>query len=70
MDQAAETPMSDHVARFWKYLETEHVRILVEMKRTVGTDAPDGPVEYWDASSFSDDIAKALVRDRVKSENP
>ena len=23
----AQTPMSDHVARFWKYLETETVRI-------------------------------------------
>lgn len=62
----AETPMSDHVARFWRYLQTETVRILLDLKRTVGTDAPDGPVVYWDGSSFGDDVAKALVADRER----
>jgi hypothetical protein len=61
----AETPMSDHIARFWKYLATETVRVLVDLRREVGTDAPDGPVVYWDGASFSDDVAKAIVADRM-----
>lgn len=60
----AETPLKDHVARFWRHLETETVRIVVDLKRTVGIDAPDGPTVYWDGASFSDDVAKALVADR------
>lgn len=60
----AETPMSDHVARFWKYLETETVRIVLDLKRTVGVDAPDGPVVYWDGASFPDVVAKAIVAAR------
>ena len=64
MDQQAETPMSDHVARFWSLLATEHVRILIDIKRVVGADGPDGPITYWDGSSFSNDVAKALVADR------
>jgi hypothetical protein len=63
--QCAETPLSDHVARFWQHLETETVRIVVDLKRTVGTDAPDGPVVYWDGATFSDDVAKALVAERA-----
>lgn len=62
--QAAETRIEDHVERFWRLLETETVRIGVDLKRTVGTDAPDGPVVYWDFSGFSDDVAKALVAER------
>lgn len=62
----AETPLSDHVARFWQHLRTETVRILVDLKRTVGTDAPDGPVIYWDGASFSDEVAKALVAERAE----
>jgi len=62
---AVETPMSDHVARFWQHLETETVRILIDLRREVGHDAPDGPSVYWDGASFGDDVAKALVADRV-----
>lgn len=62
--QETATPLSDHVARFWRYLETETVRILLDLKRTVGLDAPDGPIVYWDGSSFSDDVAKSIVAER------
>ena len=58
--QAGETPMSDRVALFWKYLETEHVRILLDLRREI-----DNGVVYWDSSSFSDAVAKALVADRM-----
>lgn len=51
MNDCAQTPMSDHVAEFWRLLETETVRIVLDLKR-------DG---YWDGSTFSDDVAKALV---------
>jgi hypothetical protein len=47
---AAETPMSDHVAKFWQHLETETVRILIDLRRAVGHDAPDGPSVYWDGA--------------------
>lgn len=63
---ACETPMSDHVARFWNYLENDTVRICLDLKRTVGTDAPDGPIVYWDGSTFSDDVAKAIVESRSR----
>lgn len=56
--QAAETPMSDHVESFWRYLETEHVHVLINLRRDVGSHP------YWDSASFSDDVAKALVADR------
>lgn len=39
----AQTPMSDHITRFWEYLKNNEVRITVDMKRVVGYDAPDGP---------------------------
>ena len=29
-------------------------------------DAPDGPTVYWDGATFSDDVAKALIADRVR----
>jgi hypothetical protein len=67
---AAQTPMSDHVAKFWRLLETEHVRILIDMRREVGVDAPDGPVVYWDSASFGDDIAKAIAADRADALSP
>ncbi len=67
-DQAAETPISDHVARFWKYLEIETVRIVLDLKREVGHDALDGPTVYWDGSTFLDDVAKALVTERKENE--
>jgi hypothetical protein len=57
MNMAAETPMADHVAHFWNLLETEHVRILVDLRRE-----NSGGV-YWDGTSFSDSVAKALVSD-------
>lgn len=66
---ATETPMSDHVARFWQLLKTEHVRILINMRREIGIDAPDGPIEYWDGASFSDEVAKALIADHAASTN-
>lgn len=59
-DQACETPMSDHVADFWKLIETEHVRILVDIRR----DHDEGQPPHWDSSSFSNDVAKALVAHR------
>lgn len=62
--EAAETQMSDHVARFWQLLKTEHVRILVDLRREICTDTPDGPVIYWDGASFGNDVAKALIIDR------
>jgi len=49
----------EHVERFWHYLETETVRILVDLRREMG----NGCV-YHDSSSFPDDVAKALVADR------
>lgn len=58
--QACETPMSDHIFRFWKHLETEHVRILLDLRRDTSS------VVYWGGSSFPDAVAKALVADRAK----
>lgn len=56
---AAETPMADHVANFWHLLETETVRILVNIKRE-----NEGMGVYWDSASFPDDVAKELVAAR------
>jgi hypothetical protein len=64
--QCAETPLRDDIARFWNYLETDTVRIVLDLKRTVGLDAPDGPIVYWDRASFSDDVAKAMVSERQR----
>lgn len=59
IEGAAETPMHEHVAHFWHLLETEqHVRILLDMRRTSLT----GP-SWWDSSSFSNDVAKAILAD-------
>lgn len=62
--EATETPMRDHIAEFWRLLETEHVRILVNTRRQ--TEA----MTYYDSSSFSDDVAKALVADRAAIPSP
>ena len=60
----AETPMSDHIARFWKLLAEGKVRILVDTE----TDGFGGR-GYYTSSSFSDAVAKALVADHAdKSE--
>jgi hypothetical protein len=59
-EQAAQTPMSDHVARFWQLLSEGKVRILIDIHR------PDsfGGLGHWDSSSFPDDVANALVAER------
>ena len=64
LKNCTETPMSDRVDRFWRLLETEHVRIRVDLMREIGHDSPDGPTVYWDCSTFSDYVAKALIKDR------
>lgn len=56
--QGCETPMSDHVRRFWEHLTNEHVLIQLDLRRDTSS------VIYWDGSSFSDDVAKALVAER------
>lgn len=63
MDNACQTPMRDHVTEFWRILETEKVRVLIDMHQ------PDsfGGAGHWDSSSFSDDVAKALVADRKQN---
>lgn len=59
--QAAETPMSDHVARFWRLLEEGRVRILVD------SECPGfGGIGYYASASFGDDVAKALVTEHKK----
>ncbi len=59
MTDQAKTLMSDHVASFWRLLRTEHVRILIDIRR----DHDEGQPPHWDSSSFGDDVAKALVMD-------
>lgn len=49
VERAAKTPMSDHVARFWKLLAEHKVRITVEC------------VDEYASSLFPDDVAKAVV---------
>lgn len=58
MGDAAVTPMSDHVAEFWRLLETEHVMLLVDIRRDTES------LSYWDSSRFGNDVAKALVEAR------
>jgi len=52
-----EACVEDHVQRFWQLLASEHVRITVEVRR--GDEAV-----CWDSSSFTNDVAKALVDER------
>ena len=56
---AGTVSVSEHVKRFWHYLETETVRILVDKRREM-----ENGCVYHDSSSFSNDVAKALVADR------
>lgn len=60
--RTAVTPMADHVARFWDLLAANHVRILVDMRR----EHADGP-SHWDSASYSDDVAKALLTERMQA---
>jgi hypothetical protein len=62
--EASQTPMSDHVAHFWRDLRDETVSVRVDMRRVIGHDAPDGPAVYWNVAVFSDGVAKALVAER------
>lgn len=57
IEQAAETPMADHLARFWRHIAENKVHIVVSMHR------PDsfGGLGHWDTASFPDDVAKALT---------
>lgn len=65
--EAAETQPAEHVARFWDLLRNNHVRILVDMRREIGHDAPDGPSVYWDGSSFGNDTARMLLAEHDRS---
>lgn len=60
-----ETSMSDHIAYFWRLLETEHVRILIDIRR----DHDEGQPPHWDSASFPDDVAKALVASRAAAQS-
>lgn len=60
MDVAAEVPVTELAANFWKLISTNHVRILVDMRRVIGHDNDQQSV-YWDGASFSNEVAKALV---------
>lgn len=62
MSEAAKTPMADRIQHFWNAISEPHVRILVDMRR----DHEDGSF-HWDSSSFSDDVAKALVGSRASA---
>jgi hypothetical protein len=57
MDGCCETPMAEHVARFWKLLAEGQVRVLVETHH-------EGCGGHWNSSSFPDDVAKAIAADR------
>ena len=59
---AAQTPMADHISRFWSTLADEYVHIVVNIRR----DHEGGDV-HWDSVSFPDDVAKALAADRLSS---
>jgi hypothetical protein len=59
-ENQANTPMSDHVNSFWKLLKEEHVRIIVEIRKS---HEPDSDIDYhWDTAIFSNDVAKALLK--------
>lgn len=64
LKNCTETPMSDHVAQFWRLLETETVHLSVNIRQVIGHDFPDEPTVYYDCSTFSNDVAKALVKER------
>jgi hypothetical protein len=56
----AETPMRDHVSRFWEEIRSNHVRVMVDMRRVISHDSGEETV-YWDGSSFPDNTAKAIL---------
>lgn len=59
--QAAETPMSDHVARFWRLLEEGRVRILVD------SECPGfGGIGYYASASFGDERLGHVVTEHKK----
>jgi hypothetical protein len=58
MNGACETPMSDHVSNFWDLLALGQVRVMVETFH-------EGCGGHWDSASFPDDVAKAIVQERV-----
>jgi len=60
---ACETPMSDHIERFWETIATEYVRVLIDIRRAHEPDS--GVMYHWDSASFSDDVAKAICADRA-----
>lgn len=60
-----ETPMADHVERFWQLLATEHVRILIDIRRNHN----EGQPSHWDSASFPNDVAKAIVAQRGTSDD-
>lgn len=60
MSDACETPMSDHVKRFWELLEAEFVHIVVNIQRL----HDEGQPPHWDSSTFSNEVAKAVVAQR------
>lgn len=62
---ACEPSLKDHVSCFYGLLRDEHVRIRLDIKRTVS----DG-VTYFDSTSFPNDVAKAIVADRALSLAP
>lgn len=63
-DGCCETPMAEHVARFWKLLADGKVRILVETYH-------EGCGGHGNSSNFPDDVAKAIATeiDRLRGEN-
>ena len=63
---AAIVTLRDHIATFWNLLRTETVILTVDLRRTVGTEAPDGPIVYWDGASFADEVAKALAAENER----
>lgn len=63
-DQAAETPMSDHIARFWDLLQTERVHVIVNIERC----HDEGTEPHWDVSTFGDEVMKAIAADHFRGE--
>lgn len=60
MHDACETPMRDHLERFWQLLGEGKVRILIDSHHAEGF----GGTGHWTSSSFPDDVAKALLAER------
>jgi len=65
VERAAQTPISDHVARFWEILRIENVYIALNIRR----DHENGP-PHFDTAQFGEDVAKALVAERGMRASP